>query len=244
MKKKIFSMMMAVAVGCTTLFGGAASVYADEKTIEDSNADASEVTPGDEIGSTSSDTTVDLNHYKDEVVYSVVITTGALKFTYDYGAVWNPSTHKYELGDSKKPEGGWLESDKNGSNNKISIANNSNYPITASLTYANNGGLSNVSSVDDPITGHFYDNAKCTDNEAASKKIDIDMNYDNCTTTGLKYWKIPNGQTNAKKSSVDVFFAYTGTPKGIDSENKTITSAGTISIKLSPYANPEAVTVK
>ena len=55
----------------------------------------------------------------------------AMNFEYNYGSVWDPATHSYSSGEK---EGSWKTSCLNGTNNKISVENNSNYPVTVDLS--------------------------------------------------------------------------------------------------------------
>lgn len=61
--------------------------------------------------------------------YKVTIDWGSMTFNYNLGT-WSPSSHSW-IG------GGWNAAGFNGSNNQISIMNESTQPVTASFTYLN-----------------------------------------------------------------------------------------------------------
>lgn len=113
----------------------------------------------------------------DQLVYSVGISWGDMKFVYDFGKTWDPTTHSYINGESGTVEGGWVVTGYvNEINNKISIQNHSNYPISAKFSYVpeegSNGAGStkfNVNALNtDSVAGVFMD-----DNEDLKDGLDL-----------------------------------------------------------------------
>ena len=61
-----------------------------------------------------------------------------MQFEYDYGSTWDPATHKYVPGATGVQGGGWnVDTYLDGIKNKITVTNNSNFPINATFSYAN-----------------------------------------------------------------------------------------------------------
>ena len=99
-----------------------------------------------------------------DIIYDVDISYGDMKFVYDYGSVWDPDEHKYTAGPSGKQSGGWVTSGVNGTNNKITLTNNSNFPVQADFAYTADGEqLNSSSTATGSFTGIFTDdNSKLT----------------------------------------------------------------------------------
>lgn len=116
----------------------------------------------------------------DQLVYSVGISWGDMKFVYDFGKTWDPSTHSYINGESGTVEGGWVVTGYvDGTNNKISIQNHSNYPISAKFSYVPEEGSNGAGSTKfnanalntDSVAGVFMD-----DNDELAAGLDLSPN--------------------------------------------------------------------
>ena len=70
-----------------------------------------------------------------EIVYNLTISWGDMQFEYDFGGQWSPSSHTYSIGDSGKLGGGWIADGVNGTNNAITVDNDSNFPMTATFSF-------------------------------------------------------------------------------------------------------------
>lgn len=82
--------------------------------------------------------------------YSVDITWGNMNFIYRAGATsWDDEAHVY----TEETDGAWEPETENVSN-KITVKNNSNVGILATVSYANDGGVYAA------VNGHIYDASK------------------------------------------------------------------------------------
>lgn len=185
-----------------------------------------------------------------DIIYNVKITYGAMKFIYDYGSVWDPKTHRYTAGSSGKQSGGWVTSGVNGTNNKITITNNSNFPMQADFAYTavNEGdGKLNSSTTTGSVIGIFTeDNDVLKNEDLLAQGLNGSNNVSNMQTlqlvlemdiTNLKpgdsYYKYGDGPTED-----DVYFALSGKPdKGLTLNS---TKVGTIGITITPCQGVEA----
>lgn len=71
-----------------------------------------------------------------EIVYNIVISHGDMRFDYSYGKSWNPTFHQYTGSGTE----GWDTSYIDGTNNQITITNNSNFPVDVGLVYDDTTG--------------------------------------------------------------------------------------------------------
>lgn len=170
-----------------------------------------------------------------EIVYKLVVSYGAMEFKFSYGKTWDPSTHTYAPGNA-----GWDSTKLDGVNNKITITNHSNFPITATysvddLTSAFHESTPGASS---PVRGCFADAnssfegaaniAKLNDgthtaSSTASWTLEMDTS---ALSTGDTYYQYgSNGITK------DMFFALCGKP---DKVIETAAEVGNINITLAP----------
>lgn len=186
-------------------------------------------------------TTVNLTHYGDAIIYSVAVEWGTMEFTYDYGAVWNPATHKYDTSASKMVKGGWLATDYKAANNGIKVTNNSNYPITAEFEYR--AGYESIGAVTGVFsTTNSADAFATAYNGGLPLANSIAVDLDICSTylTSTKYW----GLNTPGDYNKFVYFAYQGkpdkivisgeTPNSDGTYSKTYTDVGSVQIKISP----------
>ena len=239
MKRNLLAMVSACAVLAGAVFTGPTGVMAE--TITDSRQNADDVSSSDEIGSPQSiDTNVNLSNYQDDVIYSITITAGKMTFTYDYGAVWNPSTHTY-TSKTGNIDGGWLTSELNGTNNKISVVNDSNYPVHIELSYEHNpeGEFANIGT---EVKGVFGENKDCSVNPSEDETMSFDLNMETSKLGSNKdkytYWVLADDSNAASKK--DVYFKYDGAPDKMDESTQTsYEKAGRINITITPASNVE-----
>lgn len=179
-----------------------------------------------------------------DIIYNVKITYGAMKFIYDYGSVWDPKTHSYTAGSSGKQSGGWVTSGVvDGTNNKITLINNSNFPVQADFKYTADGKPLNESQspTKGGVTGIFAkDNSAFTDAVLAeglnngnnvsgmqTLQLFLEMDTSHLATTDSYYFKVSGGPTED-----DVYFALSGKPdKGLTLNSEKV---GTIGITITP----------
>jgi hypothetical protein len=178
-----------------------------------------------------------------DIIYNVKITYGAMKFIYDYGSVWDPKTHTYTAGPSGKQSGGWVTSGVNGTNNKITLTNNSNFPVQADFAYT-----ADSKKLPGSVTGIFTDdNSKLTEAVLAegssgntvsgmqTLRLVLEMDTRKLSTTDSYYYIVSGGPFED-----DVYFALSGKPdKGLTLNSEKV---GTIGITITPCQNVEEFT--
>ena len=160
-----------------------------------------------------------------EIVYDLDVAWGAMQFEYDYGSTWNPATHSYTTGNSGRQQGGWVMSYVDGVNNKITVTNNSNFPMKADFSYANGGTSLNANpGAQGSVTGVFaYATADLTQAEldkgvlgpyssgvSTSASLTMEMDASNILTGGYYYWAADNtGATNGSTTAIEksVYFS-------------------------------------
>lgn len=183
-----------------------------------------------------------------DIIYDVDITYGDMKFVYDYGSVWDPDEHKYTAGPSGKQSGGWVTSGVNGTNNKITLTNNSNFPVQADFAYTADGDPLNSSATTGSVAGIFTDdNSKLTEAVLAeglngstvstmqTRSLVLEMDITNLAS-GDSYYKYSDGGLTED----DVYFALSGKPdKGLTLNS---TKVGTIGITITPCQGVKAAT--
>lgn len=183
-----------------------------------------------------------------DIIYDVDIEYGSMKFIYDYGSVWDPDTHSYTAGSSGKQSGGWVTSGVNGTNNKITLTNNSNFPVQADFAYTADGEPLNSSATTGSVTGIFTDtNSDLTEAVLAeglngsnvsnmqTHQLVLEMDITNLKT-GDSYYKYSDGGL----TEGNVFFALSGKPdKGLSLNSDKV---GTIGITITPCQGVTAAT--
>lgn len=147
MRRKVSLVLLACAVAFTALVARPASVAAvdgavgatdpdlekkgylnDDHEVLDENGNIIQNIAGD--GGTEIGVFVNAEGGED-ITFSIHIDWGEMKFKYNFGTTWDPKTHSYH-GATKS---GWMKSYADGTNNKIEVFNNSNYPVHAEFTY-------------------------------------------------------------------------------------------------------------
>ena len=184
-----------------------------------------------------------------EIVYNVQISWGAMMFEYDYGRTWDPQSHSY----TGNPVPTWKSEGVNGENNRISVRNNSNYPMTIGFDFEEGTVLNTDSSQNGSVIGIFSTTNNTfiaddysiltkglNDTGAGNKTATLDLEMD---TTHLGhdsfYYATNDSVTPAAAAAAyqkDMFFALAGKPDpGI-----TLASpgeVGNIIVTVKPYNN-------
>lgn len=177
-----------------------------------------------------------------DIIYSISVTYGAMEFSYGYGKTWDPVNHAYAEGVV-----GWDPSKLDASNNKITVENNSNFPVHVTFSADRDEiaeKFNTVPTVSNAVRGIFSDDntdfvtgGNVTDlvkNGGAgdtSKSVTLEMNasHSSVTTYVRKDRDVPkNNTTECAKS---IFFALSGIP------NKTIATkdkVGSIIVSVAP----------
>ena len=184
-----------------------------------------------------------------EIVYDLTIKWGAMQFDYDYGATWQPRLHSY----SNANLSGWTAAGVNGTNNKITVQNDSNFPMTATFDYEE-GNLLNASTtaagavvgIFSETNSAFYDSTLSTTTSLLSEgyngngirqketgKLDLEMVATNLTPGTVYYATNGSVQSTSTTATKDMFFALSGKP---DVTVRTdYASAGTLTVNLAPF---------
>ncbi len=242
MNKKTLMKSLAVATAGVLIFTHAPTVLA--KSIEGTGSVVSSSgklngATDEDLDSASIDVLVTTEGGSD-IIYDIDITYGNMKFVYDYGSVWDPDTHSYTAGSSGKQSGGWVTSGVNGTNNKITLTNNSNFPVQADFAYTADGEQLNSSTATGSVTGIFTDdNSKLTEAVLAeglngstvstmqTRSLVLEMDTGNLATGASYHYKVSGGPTED-----DVYFALSGKPdKGLTLNSSKV---GTIGITITP----------
>lgn len=186
-----------------------------------------------------------------EIIYSVDIEWGAMQFEYDYGSTWNPSTHTYGAGTSGNQGGGWVVSSYvDGTNNKITVTNNSNFPVTADFAYTGGTALNTDPTVAGSVIGIFsYTNSELqtasvlaaglngniTPATSTPTTMTLEMNVASIDVGTGYYFAVtdPKLKTNGDEDSTDdIYFALSGKPD--NGGPTTFTDVGQISVTIAP----------
>ena len=246
MKKKLLSAMLTLALAgvgvlsAETLAVAGTDTYMDDGTYAAGTATQDKVAGDPEANSTSIDVQAQTTGGGD-IVYSVKIDWGAMKFEYDYGSTWDPATHKYISGSTGNQDGGWNTTTYvDGTNNKITITNDSNFPVNADFAYSNTDpAVFNAEVTNTSVAGMFgTDNATLktavddnTTNTLSLVAPTLALNTDkSALTAGDVYYY--QGSDNGKNTD-DIYFSLIGKPdRGI--KLTTMQSVGTIKVTITP----------
>lgn len=187
-----------------------------------------------------------------EIIYHIQIKSGPMQFEYSYGSSWNPLKHIYEGSDTA----GWALGYVDGTNNKIEIANNSNFPVEVVLKYNDDGEAFNQNkTASGAVTGIFNrSNPKLKDATILKKgygqfgQPDFDAGFRERTfdtiklemdasllEPGKEFYATAGQETAASNGTAYtdiVYFALSGTPDpGFSS---TFVKVGTITVDITP----------
>lgn len=92
--------------------------------------------------------------------YAIKIHWGNMKFQFDRSKLkWNSSTHQYEKLNDTEADRPWVKTDYDGTNNKITVINNSNCKIKVAYKYAleSNGLNKTDSTTATKVKAYFSD---------------------------------------------------------------------------------------
>ncbi|MFQ8776529.1 MAG: hypothetical protein ACLR78_02360 [Roseburia sp.] len=163
-----------------------------------------------------------------------------MNFEYNYGSAWDPATHKYT---STKTEGEWkVIGCLDGTNNRIDVTNNSNYPVTVDMSFQKEEGRFNTVTTDTSVRGVFN-----SDKDALATNIN-GSSASACGIVGTPSINLASADTEDKytgtgtghadindgKTSVTMYFGLWGIPDK-DKAQKDGAKAGTITVSVKPY---------
>ncbi len=256
MMKKHYKKLFAVMIAAGMLFSSAQTVSAGTETIygegtSQVNANGNTYNGLDNLTALPSDPVefdvqATVSGYA-ELIYSIDITYGNMQFEYYYGDAWDPATHTYQ-GNSGNTVG-WTNASVDGTNNKITIDNDSNFPITAAFAYTASGATlnanpnalgsvvgifntvnNNVKSATEYGKGHafFTTNPKYL----APDPLIIEMDASQISSGTTFFYKSKSNGA-AANATADMYFALSGRPDA-NSNLTSPTSVGTISVTIAP----------
>ena len=246
MKKKLLSAMLTLALAgvgvlsAETLAVAGTGTYTDNGTYAAGTATQDKLADDPEANSTNIDVQAQTTGGGD-IVYSVKIDWGAMKFEYDYGSVWDPVTHKYISGSTGNQDGGWNTTTYlDGTNNKITITNDSNFPVNADFAYSNTDpAVFNAAETNTSVAGMFdISNSDLKDavdaNTANTLGLVAPTLALNTDTSALTAGDVYYYQgTNDSKYSDSIYFSLIGKPdRGI--KLTTMQTVGTIKVTITP----------
>jgi hypothetical protein len=217
-----------------------------------------------DFGSQSIDIQASILGSSQKIIYSIEIGYGDMKFTYDFGQTWDPESHTYTNTGTNASKGGWVTANRvDAKNNAIRIQNNSNYPISVSLTYQLEGSGSGTLFNADPnangsVIGIFSDDndtLKTNINKTAyngqnsasagsmiTKSFDLDMDYSNLTYgTYEDYGVLNTNNANSGKYYQTVYFTLCGTPDSSATLSTDYSTVGTIKVTVTPASNTKVI---
>ena len=193
-----------------------------------------------------------------EIVYDLTVSWGNMQFEYDFGGQWNPTTHSYTLGTSGKQGGGWTAAGVDGTNNKITVKNDSNFPMTATFSFEMGNVLNATPINNGAVVGIFSENNAdflTTSGGSSSTTTTLDQGFNGTginsmrtgslnlemVATGLDSGQIYYATTgsvtsDASTATKSMYFALSGRPDtGL--QQSSLTSIGTLKVKVAPYIN-------
>ncbi len=253
MMKKHFKKMFAVMIAAGMLFSSAQTVSAGSDTINGAGTtklqtnstlyDGQDDVTALPVAPTQLDVQAMVTGGP-EIVYSIDISWGNMQFEYSYGKTWNPSTHTYS--NTGNPTVGWTAASVDGVNNKITITNNSNFPVTADFSYTANGTALNahpsdpgsvvgIFSYSSPFSAAALSGGKGSSVLTASyfnpSQMVLEMDTTALSAGDVYYYKTTNPPLAADTTD-DIYFALSGRPDV--NGPSSYTSVGTINITIAP----------
>lgn len=241
MKKRLLSGLLTVALALVSVLAAGETVQAGSGQ---KYTDAGSLT---ELGPTQDDTTgntigIDVQAKVTgvgDIVYSVTVEWGAMIFAYDYGSKWDPVNHKYISENGNTQDGGWNMTYLDGTNNKITVTNDSNYPVNVDFAYTNTAAfnpsgttVSSVNGIFDLDNGDLKTKVAATPintNNLSAPTLSLNTVKDNLAPGEKYYYQ----GTDDGKHSKDIYFSLIGKPdRGIDL--RTLQSVGTIDVTITP----------
>ncbi len=200
-----------------------------------------------------------------EIVYDLTIKWGNMQFEYDFGGQWSPSSHTYTLGTSGKQGGGWTAAGVDGTNNKITVDNDSNFPMTATFSFEIGSTLNPSGNTNNgAVVGIFSENNNdfVTGSGSSSSTTSLlDQGYNGTGITsaitkptvnmemvatelesGQIYYATAANVTSSEDTAIkDMYFALSGRPDtGL--QQSSLTSIGTLKVQVAPFKNATQIT--
>ena len=219
---------------------GTGKVSADTATVDNPDAETN--------GLSAVEVPINASTNGSEIIYNINVTYGAMTFSYCYGRTWDPSTHTYSTGTV-----GWDPADLDGDNNKITVTNNSNYPVKATFSVADPNALrdafNDTSAIvpNNCVRGNFSTNnttfvssgGNVTNQVAEGNvgyqpaSISLEMDAKNLTTGMAYYRKTPGIAKDAtdQQNTKSMYFALAGVP---DKSINSSTEVGSIKVTIAP----------
>ena len=250
MKKKITSIILTLALAGVCVLSAGQTVLAGTATYTDGGSYAAGTATQDDPSKSTTDIDVQAQTTGGgDIVYSVKIDWGAMKFEYDYGSQWDPATHKYIAGNTGKAGGGWNTTNYlNGINNKITVTNDSNFPINADFSYENatqfnaTPSASAVAGMFDKSNTNLINavDANTTNTQGlTAPTLALNTSKDNLVAGDVYYYQVADDGVYTG----DMFFSLIGKPdRGI--ALTTMQSVGSIHVAISPATATTQVTVQ
>ena len=249
--KKRNKMKVASLVLCGALLTGIVltPVGAKAETIEGTGkAQNSTASVDNEGGFTAVEVPVKASTNGSDIVYNITVTSGAMIFSYCYGQTWDVVNHVYTDGTV-----GWNPANLDGENNKITVKNDSNYPVKATFIVEDPDGLRkqfNDSTDSNAVRGNFSDknsafvsgsgqSAQVTTQvsngttDYAEASLSLEMDARKLESGTVYYRKAPGIDATAddQMNKKDMFFALAGVPK---KNINSITEVGKIKVTIAP----------
>ena len=200
-----------------------------------------------------------------EIVYNLTISWGDMQFEYDFGGQWSPSSHTYSIGNSGKLGGGWIADGVNGTNNAITVDNDSNFPMTATFSFeiedtlnpdsgttsagavvgifsTDNSTFATTSSSGVTSTTSLLDAGYNSEaNSYRTGSLNLEMIASELTPGQIYYATDRNATSTIDTAKKDMYFALSGRPDtGL--QQSSLTSIGTLKVEVAPYINATRIT--
>jgi len=185
-----------------------------------------------------------------EIVYNVLISWGAMKFEYDYGRTWDTAGHRY----TGNQVGGWKSEGVNEENNKITVRNNSNYPMKIGFDFEEGSVLNADNTQNGSVIGIFSttNSTFTADNRSILTKglnntgagdttatLNLEMDPSNLEPDNI-YYVTDNSVTPVDAAAAfekNMFFALAGTPDPGITPLSSYQDVGSIKVTVEPYNN-------
>lgn len=241
MKKRLLSGLLTVALALVSVLAAGETVQAGS---EQKYTDAGSLT---DQGPTQDDTTgntigIDVQAKVTgvgDIVYSVKVEWGSMIFAYDYGSKWDPVNHKYISENGSSQDGGWNKNYLDGTNNKITVTNDSNYPVDVNFSYTNTAAfnpsgttVSSVNGIFDLVNADLITKVAATPintSNLVAPTLSLNTVKDNLASGEKYYYQGADDGDNSK----DIYFSLIGKPdRGIDL--RTLQSVGSIDVVITP----------
>ncbi len=245
MKRKILAIALSLALATTCVLTLSTTANALTNTYEDTGSASGGTATQDKLATDpdANKTEIDVQAQVtggSEIIYYVTIEWGAMKFAYNYGKTWNPSTHTYTGTGT-----GWNTSTYvDGTNNKIKVTNDSNFPVSANFSYENDpADIFNATPTSaTAVKGVFNDNnttlatevtANTATTSTATRTMDLQM-YSGALSNGEQYYYTGSSDTSGTQANSigTMYFSLIGTPDPNLTTLATMQNVGKITVAI------------